>query len=340
MKLSGREAARFFQKPETGRAGVLLFGADGMRVALRRQEFLKALIGENGEDEMRLVRLNGSDLRKDPAQVSDAMRAQSFFPGPRAVYIEGANDAAAQAIGAALGDWVEGDAVLVVTAGSLAARSSLRGLFEKHANAYAVGIYNDPPSRAEIESILARAGLRDVGAEPMADLTLLAQSLDPGDFAQTVEKLALYKLADDRPITSEDIAACAPATIEAELDDALHLVAEARVAEIGPIMAKLEGQGMNPTQICIGATRHFRQLHSAASHPNGADAGLAAIRPPIFGPRRDRMVRQAKTLGMYRLETALAILTDTDLDLRSSRPVPAHAMLERALIRIAMIPRN
>ncbi|NOX73219.1 MAG: DNA polymerase III subunit delta, partial [Alphaproteobacteria bacterium] len=89
--------------------------------------------------------------------------------------------------------------------------------------------------------------------------------------------------------------------------------------------------------ICIGATRHFKTLHLAASHPKGPEAGLSASRPPVFGPRRDRMVRQARAIGVYRLENMLGILTDTDLNLRSSRPIPAHAMLERAFIRIAML---
>lgn len=340
MKLTSREIARYCAQPEPNRAGLLLYGADAMRVALRRQEVLRALIGPSGEEEMRLARMNGGDLRKNPADVIDAMRAQGFFPGPRAVFIEGANDSAAPSLAAALADWSEGDAILVVTAGSLAARSGLRALFEKHPNAYAAGIYNDPPGRDEIEAILSRAGLTDVGAEAMGDLTLLARSLDPGDFAQTMEKLALYKIGDTGPLNGADIAACAPATTEAELDEALNLVAEARVAEIGPVMTRLEGQGVNPTSICIGATRHFRILHAAAVHPKGVEAGLSAARPPVFGPRRDRMTRQARALGTYKLETALTILTDADLELRSSRPVPARALLERALIRIAMLSRS
>jgi DNA polymerase-3 subunit delta len=52
------------------------------------------------------------------------------------------------------------------------------------------------------------------------------------------------------------------------------------------------------------------------------------------------MARQASTWGADRLERALAILIDTDLALRSSRPVPAMAMMERALIRLAMLGRR
>jgi DNA polymerase-3 subunit delta len=49
------------------------------------------------------------------------------------------------------------------------------------------------------------------------------------------------------------------------------------------------------------------------------------------------MVRQVRQWGGMRLEKALGVLMDTDLSLRSSSKTPAHAMLERAFIRISMM---
>jgi DNA polymerase III subunit delta len=340
MKLGGRDAVKYFNKPDPRRTGLLLFGPDSMRVALRRQEVIKALIGEKGDEEMRLTRISAAEIRKDPAMLLDGIKAQGFFPGARVVFVEGAADGLTKIFQAALLEWQEGDASVVVTAGQLAARSSLRKYFEGHANSFAAAIYTDPPSREEIEATLAKAGLHDVSADAMVDLTTLARVLDPGDFNQTMEKLGLYKLSDRSPVNAQDIIACAPATTEADLDDALNLIAEARVAEVGVVMQRLEGQGLNPTSICIGATRHFRTLHLAASHPKGPEAGLSASRPPVFGPRRDRMARQARNMGVYKLENVLGILTDTDLNLRSSKPIPARAMLERAFIRIAMLAKS
>ena len=339
MKLSGAAASRYFARPEPDRAGLLIFGADAMRVALKRQEVIAALVGPEGEAEMRLTRIPASDLKKDPALIQDALKAQGFFPGARVAFVEEAGDALAPLIGAALKDWQKGDATLIVTAGNLTKASALKKLFEDHPNAYGAGIYDDPPTREEIEATLQKAGLKEIGRDAMADLTALARDLDPGDFRQTIEKLALYKWGDAAPLTPDDVAACAPATIEADVDDVLNAAAEAQPARIGTLMRRLEGQGVNPVTLCIGATRHFRALHAAASAPGGAAEGIARMRPPIFGPRRDRMLRQAQGWGMHRLERALQILTDTDLTLRSSSRAPAMAVMERALIRLSMMPR-
>ncbi len=336
MKLSARDAAAYFRKPDPAGAGLLIYGADAMRVALRRQEVIAALIGPQGEDEMRLERLQGTDLRRDPALLTDAMKAQGFFPGPRVVLVDEANDIAAPAIEAALADWRPGDAQIVVTAGSLRATSPIRKAFEAHKDAYAVGIYDDPPTRDEIEATLARAGLK-AGPDALADLSSLARALDPGDFAQTVERIALYKLNDPEPLAPAEIARLAPASTEAVVDDVVNAVAEARQAEIGPVMSRLRAQGVGAVSLCIGATRHFRALHAAASDPGGPAAGLSRLKPPVFGPRRDRMQRQAQSWGPARLEQALALLIDTDLLLRSSTPAPDMAVMERTLIRLAML---
>ena len=338
MKLTGADAGRYFTNPDRSASGALLYGQDAMRVALKRKDVIAALVGPNGEEEMRLERLPASDVRKDPARLVDAIKAQGFFPGERVVFLEDATDSVTKAVLAALDDWRPGDAQVIVTAGMLAARSSLRKAFEGHKSAYAIGIYNDPPSRADIEADLKKSGLSNVSADALGDLSALAREIDPGDLRQTIEKLALYKLGDDTPATSEDVAQCAPVTTEAGIDDMLNVVAEARTGEIGPLMQKLSGQGVQPVGLVIGATRHFRALHAASCDPGGAASGIAKTRPPIFGPRRDRMIRQVQGWGLHKLEQALTMLTDTDLQLRSAaQRAPQMALVERMMIRLAML---
>ncbi|GFE49189.1 DNA polymerase III subunit delta [Roseobacter cerasinus] len=330
MKLSTRDANAYFAKPDAGKTGLLIYGADGMRVALKRQQMLAALLGKGAEEEMRLGRMSGADIRKDPAMLLDAVKAVGFFPGPRAVFVEEVNDTAAPAMLAALADWQPGDAQIVVTAGALKPTSKIRKAFEAHPQAYAAAIYDNPPSRDEIEGALRDAGLGDVPSDAMAALGDLAQAIDPGDFRQTIEKLALYKMGDAAPVSLADITACAPTSTEADIDDILMVVAEARTQEIGPVMQKLVAQGATPVGLCIGAMRHFRALHRAASDTSG--------RPAIFGPNRDRMLAQSRKWGAAKLENAITLLTDTDLQLRSAgQNAPGMALVERAFIRLSML---
>ena len=337
MMMKGAEAARYCAKPDPSRPGLLVFGADAMRVALKRQEAIAALVGPQGEAEMRLTRMSGADLRKDGSLLLDAIKEVGFFPGPRVAFVEEATDGLAEVIGVALKEWRPGDAVIVVTAGGLTGKSALKTLFEKHPTAVCIGLYDEPPSREEIEEALRASGLRDIDREAMADLNTLARALDPGDFRQTLEKIALYKYGDASPLTPADVAVMAPATIEAEVDDLIGAVAEGRSQAIGPLFRRLEGQGVLPVTICIAALRHFRILHAAVCDPQGPGVGIQKAR--VNFKQKDAMGRQAGQWGVRPLEAAVAVLLETDLTLRSASKAPGMALMERALIRIAMMRR-
>ncbi len=330
MILRGADANRYLAKPDPARPGLLIFGADAMRVALKRQDAILALVGPDAEAEMRLSRIAAGDLRRDGSLLADAIKEVGFFPGPRVAFAEDATDGLAPAIATALEAWKPGDATIVVTAGELKGKSALKALFEKHPTAVCIGFYDEPPSREEIEAELKKAGLTQISPEAMADLHTLGRALDPGDFRQTLQKLALYKWQDATPLQPAEVTALAPSSIEAETDDLTHAVAERSAAAIGGLMRRLEGQGVGAVEICIAATRHFRALHTAKADPGG----LAKAR--VFGSRRDRMQRQLGQWQLRALEQALATLVQTDLTLRSASRAPGHALIERALIRIAM----
>ncbi|MFN4058113.1 MAG: DNA polymerase III subunit delta [Roseinatronobacter sp.] len=332
MKLTARDFARIVAKPDPQLAAVLLYGADAGRVAVKRQDLIAALVGPQGEAEMRLTRMQGADLRRDPAQLLDAVKAQGFFPGPRAVLLEDASDMATDPVQAALTAWRAGDATLVITAGALKSTSKLRKLFEAARNAAVLAIYDEPPTREEVEDTLRRAGLVQIAPDALRDLMGLSRALDPGDFRQLLDKLALYKFGDATPLQPSEVEALAPVTLEAGLDDLLDAVSEGRAGQTAPLLSRLQGQGVAAVTIAIMALRHFRTLHAIAANPGG----VGAVRPPIFGPRREKMAGQAGQWGVPRLERALLDLVETDLTLRSSSSAPAWAMLERCLLRLAM----
>lgn len=340
MKLTGSAAAGYFRKPDPDHTGLLIFGADPMRVATKRQDVINALIGPAGEEEMRLTRISAADLRKDAALLDDAIKAQGFFPGHRVAFVEDATDGLAKTFDLALADWQKGDAQVIVTSGQLTAKSALRKVFEGHPNAVAIGIYDDPPTMGDIEQVLGNAGIAPPDRDVMDALLALAQTLEPGDFRQTIEKVSLYKRGDDAPLSTADVMVNAPQSAEVDLDDVLGVVVRGQANEIGPVLRSLYAQGVTPVTLCIGALRYFRRLHTVASDPGGPAAGVGRLRPPVFGPRRDKITREAGQWGRDKLEQALTTLTDVDLLLRSANTAPQAALMERTLIRLAMMARR
>ena len=341
MKLTNRDVLSFFKSPPKGITGVLIYGNDSMRVSDKRQQLLQSLLGSNADEEMRLARISREILKKEPEQAIDLCKAQGFFPGERALLIEEANETITDIIIKAVEAWKDGDATIVVTAGSLKPSSSLRKFFEQKKNTYSVPIYDNPMTKFEVEKIIAESGLQNVTQDSFAQLLTVASELQPGDFKQTVDKLALYKLSDEKPVTYQDIINCTPISNEADIDEVLSVILAGNEFKVSQILGRLSSQGTLPVTLIIAATRHFKALFSIISNPGGVNAGATALRPPVYGPRKEALTNQAQKWGPVKIKTVIKILTATDLQLRSSnQQAPKMVLVERLFIRIAMLLKN
>ena len=341
MKLSGRNLASFFEAPPKGVMGVLIYGNDPMRVVSKRQKLIHAILGPNADEEMRLARISRENLKKSPEQAIDLCKAQGFFPGQRALLIEDANETVTDIIIKAFDAWNDGDAALIITAGSLKPSSKLRKFFEQQKNTFSAPVYDDPMTRPEIEKIISDAGIKNITQDSLNNLCQIALQLEPGDFKQTIEKLALYKLNDETSLTHQDISKCIPISNEAQIEEVLTVVLSGNHLNVNYIVSRLQSQGVLPVTLVIATTRHFKILFSIATNPKGPSSGAAALRPPVYGPRRESLIKQAQKWGPEKLKRAIKIITATDLKLRSkNQQAPQMEIVERLFIRLAMTLKN
>tara|TARA_Y100000589_G_scaffold324829_1_gene361612 strand:- start:914 stop:1939 length:1026 start_codon:yes stop_codon:yes gene_type:complete len=341
MKLSPKELLRLIKNPDPSIAAILFYGSDTMRVELKRQEYLKNLLGPNAEQEMRLTRLTGDKVLKDRTAVFDAIKSIGFFPGQRAVLIEDSSDKASKTIFDCIKAWEQEDAQIVVTSGQLKPASQLRKNFEAFKNTLAVPIYDNPLTDVEIKTELTRAGIQINDQSIMTGLHNLSKELEPGDFRKTLEKIYLYKLNDNSPLTAQDISACSPISAEASLEDIIYTVSAGATDNINCIFNRLEAQGIKPVTLCLSFQRHFKLLLRLKNHEGPPAEAISNQKPPIFGPRRNAILSQLKLWKIENLKIALACFVELDLILRSvANNYPALAMTERILIRVAMLAKR
>ena len=150
MKVAGRDAKRFCAGPPGHIIGALLSGDDAGLIAARRRTLVDHLT--EGDAAMRLTELDVAEARRDAARIDEAMRARGFFPGRRVVVIEGGTDGLAKPLSTVLaGGITPEDAFLVVTAGILTGRSSLKKLFEGNGDLAAVACQAEVPGPQDTE---------------------------------------------------------------------------------------------------------------------------------------------------------------------------------------------
>ena len=331
MKLSGAAARAYARAPSADHGAILLWGPDAARVAEARRALLPALLGEGAAEEMRLAELPADELRRDPAALQDAMGATGFFPGPRAVLVEGATDGLAPVLADAMAARRAGDAVLVLTAGSLTKGSKLRKIVEGAKDAVAVAFYDDPPGPAEVRALLAERGL-DADEDALGMLAAFGAEEGAAALRDAADRLALYRHGATGRADAEDVAALLPAPPEAEADRIAAAACEGDAAAVARLLRRQPLRPAAATALMISAARQLRVLHQVAT------GGAGSVRPPLFGPRRDAAERQARTLGTERIEAALQVVMEADLALRAAgRTVPAAALAERTLLRVAAL---
>ena len=333
MKFAGARASAFCSRPDAGMHGALLHGPDGGLVALRRRELVAALI--EGDD-MRLTRLDAAAALKDPAEIDTALRARGFFPGRRVVLVEGARDTLAKPLSGILAGIDSEDAFLVVTAENLTARSALRRLFEGDAELASLGLYPEAPDEAELSRLLAHAHV-SVAPDAMASLVATAAQMDRGAIIQLIEKIRVFSLDREPPLDNAALEFLLPASADGGIERLVAAVAEGRAEAVGPLIGRLSAAGIGATAMLIATGRHFRQLLGLAAARDGVEAALGRLRPPAFGPRRRALADQVRRWGPSRLETANRILFQADRSLRSAGERPDRAIVERCLIRLAMM---
>ena len=340
MKITANRVAGFLGQPDAAIAGVLVFGPDRGLVRERVGTLIAAVTGDPG-DPFRVVELDPGAIRKDPARLADEAAAMSFSGGRRAVRVVEAADALTSVFKGFLGDWADRptaseDALVVVEGGDLGSRSSLRKLFEKAGNAAAIACYGDEGGnlRQVIADTLARYQLT-ASADAAA---YLAENLgaDRMITRSELEKLALYK-GGPGVVELEDAGACVGDSAAMTLDAVVHATAEGNPSGLERSLARAFLEGASPVAVLRVAAGHFRRLHLAAgmvAEGRNADQAIAALKPPVIYKFRDGFRAQMRNWPAERLAQALEMLTEAEIDCKSTGR-PPEAVCGRVLLRIA-----
>ena len=283
MKLAGSQAAAFCRKPDVGLKSALIHGPDAGLIAARRQELTRALL-EGSDDDLRLSQLPVNEVRKDASLLDAELKARGFFPGRRVVLVDSATDGLTKSISSILESTDTEDAFLILTAGVLPARSSLRKFFEADPSTISLQLFSEAPALADIEQALREAGLScGISADALHKLKSVTDTMDYGSYTQLVEIIGIYGISHADPLSLSEIDLILPAQQDAETDRFVDAVANGDAATVGPLLRRLETSGTKPTTLLIALQRKFRQLLLAASAEGGPEAGLSLIKPPLWG---------------------------------------------------------
>lgn len=336
MKVSAAKADGFIARPDPSVAFVLLYGPDAGLVRERAIRLVE-VVADDPKDPFRVADLAGPDLAKDPAKLADEAGALSMIGGKRAIRVRDAADALAGAVKGLVADPMPDVSMVILEAGDLPPRSSLRKLCESEPAGAAIPCYL--PDAGAI-SDMARAMAGDAGLRIDDEaLSYLAENLQ-GDrqlARRELDKLIAY--AGSGPtISGDDARACVGDSAEQSVDDALMAVAGGRIDDADRVLQKLWAEGVNTVAVLRAAQRHFGRLHQARTAiENGAtvDQAMGRLRPPVFFKMQTPIRQQLRIWSPAALAKALERLMETEAACKRTG-APAELLTGRALFGLTI----
>ncbi|MCC7167381.1 MAG: DNA polymerase III subunit delta [Rhodospirillales bacterium] len=335
MKLSGKALASFLERPPK-LAAILVYGPDGGLVRERFDQLARSVCPDLG-DPFRVAELTPAVLKDDPARLADEADAMALTGGRRVVRVQGAGDGLAALFQSFLAR-KPAEALVLVSAGDLGARSSLRKLFEDSPEAAAVPCYLD--DRQAVESLI-HAALRPHGLslEPDA-LDYLTERLGGDRLASRAEldKLVTYMgQGGARTIRLDDVEALIGDSAERNQEDLIFAAASGQTLESQRILDRLLREGSEPVGLLRALARHLQKLHLVKGQMAAgqtAEQAINALRPKLFFKRADAFRRQIESWSLVKLAQAMELAVTAELDCKTTG-MPARALCGRTFLQIA-----
>jgi DNA polymerase-3 subunit delta len=314
---------------------VLLYGPDGGLVRERADRITAAIVPDRN-DPFRTAELAAETLASDPARLYDEAQALSLIPGRRVVRVREAGDGVGGLFDRFFKDLPPGDGLIVVEAGDLPARSSLRRAFEGAPKGAAIACYADGPDelRGLVRAAMAAHAIA-VSAEAM-DYLVANLGGDRMLSRQELEKLALY-VGDGGKLGLEDAMAMVGDSATVTVEDAIHAAAGGDVAALERALARAFEEGEAPVSVLRAAMRHFQRLHLTGARTAGgapAEEAIERLRPPVFFKLRERFLGELRRWPLHRAAAALEALFEAERHAKRTG-LPPETICRDALLRLA-----
>jgi len=342
MRLKSNEISSFLRAVKPPASAVLVYGPDEGLVR-ERGELLGKKIVADLSDPFQVTTVSDSDLKADAAALANAVSSLSLMGGERLVRLRPGTDACTENVKAAIADMAPADLTdvwLIIEAGDLSPRSSLRKLFEASKINVALPCYTDDARGLEdlIRSTVKAHGLA-IAPEAVA---LLSERLgaDRALSRGEMEKLCLY--VGEGEITEAHVREIVVGDGETTFDGLVSAVATGDLRRADREYTKALTAGMAPVGVLRMLTNQMKTLHMVAALAAGSgnvQEAVRALRPPVRFPRDKALIRQANLWSRASCERALQLLEAAENECKTTG-LPDEAICGRLILSLTRSAAN
>lgn len=335
MKLAFKEIEPFVKSPNKLARVILIYGPDS-GLARERGNIIGKTIVSDLSDPFNVCVLKAEQLIDDPGRLADEANAISMMGGDRLIRIEDGADKLTTLIKSYLEN-PSPSALVVIQAGELGTKSTLRALCEKAKNAAALPCYIEDERGLSfvIQNIIQEAGKR-IDRDAQAWLAANTSG-DRAKVRSEIEKLLTYKGSEQSPISLADVqAACGVAGAQ-NFDDLAYGVAGRNPEKALRAYHVLLAEGEAFISILRVLQNHFRRLHITQAYiqkGDSIDIAMGRLKPEIFFKFKDSFQSQLRSWSLLALEQVLQRLSELEAQCKTTG-APVETLCAQAILAIS-----
>ncbi len=334
MKLTWKDIEPFVKKPDPKARAILVYGPDDGLVKERAAAMGGTAVADIN-DPFNVTVLSGDALIDDPARLSDEANSMSLMGGARLIRIEGAGDK----LTVLLKEYLQNPSsenLVILEAGELGPRSSLRMLFEKDKAAAAVPCYVDDERGV---ANLIRETLKTNGYNIQSDaVSWFAQNI-AGDRARVraeIEKMITY-MGNEKSIKLDDVQAAIGEAGDQSLDDLVYSIGEGKPEAALRAYNKLLGEGIQVVSILRTLQNHYKRLHYTKALMNEGDdleGAMKKLQPEVFFKLKPSFTTQLRKYSDKKLLAVMQRLSQVEAQTKQTG-TPVETLCSQAILSLS-----
>ena len=317
MKIAPSDITAFVKRPLKQRAA-LIYGADEGMV----RDYVQSLLQTYKPAE--ITRLQASTIEQEPPILYDALASLSLFGDQIIVWVEHAQDKLTATIKQTLE--LPASNPLIISAGELGNRSTLRQLAEKSPELACIACYSDEGGALEqiVQQQLQQHG-KTIDKQTLHYMCSLLGN-DRGVTRSEVHKLCQY-LGEQQQVDADAIDAVICHNKHNGLDDLVQAVFNGQHEAAQHIAERLSKESIPPVAQARALARHAQRLHHVRilmQAGTSAEQAIQSLRPPVFFKQKHSFQQQCQRFSVARLAQLRQMIVQAELAAKRGHMAELH----------------
>ena len=315
---------------------IVLLGENYSLLQKDAKKISDALAGKIADEEMRLKKYYNHEINEKRNEIITSLKTKSFFPGRQIILLTELNEKDYKFITEIDAEWQNDDAITIVTMNASSKKSDVTQLLASSERIAVVNYTNCKIDGDFFVKRLTDAGISFSGKEVL-DVLIDFSTFTPRNILENeFEKLILFKLYDDKPLSVDDFFDIISINYEVkELSMAVAL-AEKNIIELEKNLSAFFSYSKSPISILQFVSAYFYKLSLIKLYgPNSFE--VRREYPFLIAHDLEKAKQHVNQWSLQQISQATDSLTASDLKLRKYTSLFHRSILTQCLHKIMEI---